>query len=184
MQAFFNGGQKILVPLLLFRSVAGLEEIQKVTERLSSLTVREVARERLVNRLRSLITVNADQLYQEVFAQYIMGINSRESRLRQGMEKNLQRLLHPDISCIALSQSVSIALFRFERHRSKMLQSLMETKEIVEKNLRCSSVPGHWKKAIAIWSSSPMWHRTIFKSPCAWYQLYASPGAALSWKTG
>ena len=51
-----------------------------------------------VNPYFLLIAVNADQLYQEAFMELIMGINSLENRLRQGMEKSATFSLHLHIS--------------------------------------------------------------------------------------
>ena len=102
--------------------------------------LKNLAKKRLAVNDKSMLNIDANRQYQQVYADLISLLNRMEESLRLGMEENSRRFRYTQIllltACFIALLTAGIAFSIFERRKTRNLLSLFHAKEMMKKEIK------------------------------------------------
>ncbi len=102
--------------------------------------LKDLAKKRLAVNDKSMLNIDVNRQYQQVYADLISLLNRLEESLRLGMEENSRRFGYTQIlllaACFIALLTACIAFSIFERRKTRNLLSLFHAKEMMKKEIK------------------------------------------------
>jgi len=125
----------VFLPLQNAMAQAEIKSIENTV-----VELKDLAKKRLAVNDKSMLNIDANRQYQQVYAALMSLINRLEDNLRLGMEENSRRFRYTQIlllaACLIILVAAGIAFSMFERRKERNLLSLFHAKEMMEKEIK------------------------------------------------
>jgi len=123
---------------LPLRNAMAHAEIKSIDNTVVEL--KNLAKKRLAVNDKSMLNIDVNRQYQQVYADLISLLNRMEESLRLGMEENSRRFRYTQIllltACFIALLTAGIAFSIFERRKTRNLLSLFHAKEMMKKEIK------------------------------------------------
>ncbi len=125
----------VFLPLRNAMAQAEINSIENTVVELKNL-----AKKRLAVNDKSMLNIDVNRQYQQVYADLISLLNRLEESLRLGMEENSRRFRYTQIlllvACFIALLTAGIAFSIFERRKTRNFLSLFHAKEMMKKEIK------------------------------------------------